>query len=165
MKPKYLFIAILCIASLSCVYTSQAKKVTYRIKTEKKISKSSGPQGEKIDFTNAHVRADRDSLYKSITFTGYDKQLNATKESFFVVNSGTEMVRGFTVQINYKSEDGEQYHKRIQTLTTSIPPGETRKIDIPSWDTQCSFYYRLSTPPRRSAIPYDIDFTLLAVWI
>jgi hypothetical protein len=47
-----------------------------------------------------------------------------------------------------------------------IPPHSTRRLDIPSWDKQKSYYYIKGKQPRTSATPYSITIhpdTLLLI--
>lgn len=92
-----------------------------------------------------------------LQFSGYDKTLRANRETLFITNgSQTLHVGGVFFTIEYLDTQGRQLHRRKVRQHVDLPPGQTRRIDFPSWDRQCSFYYRGSTRPRTSAIPYTV---------
>lgn len=89
--------------------------------------------------------------------TGYDKTASSSTESFFLTNTTDRTLSGIDFTLTYYSLDGRQLHSRHVEIDCAIPPGETRKYDIKSFDTQKSFYYYKSRPPRRrSATPFRI---------
>lgn len=116
-----------------------------------------------LDFTNKRVRTENDSIYSRLRFSGYDKQISAARESFFITNNTGSDLKSLSLEINYTTPDGRQLHRRQQRIDQYIPTGETRKIEIPTWDKQKSFYYIKSSPPRKGGAAYDISFSLLSV--
>lgn len=96
-----------------------------------------------------------------LSFKGYDKPLTAGRESFFAVNADSlHTIDGFVVDITYYDMQGRMLHRRREHIAKTIPAGETRRIVMPSWDTQHTFYYHLSKrPTRTSAVPYSITMT------
>ncbi len=101
----------------------------------------------------------------SIRFSGYDKKVSASRESFHISNGTKDTINSITLNIDYLSLDGHQLHSRKVKVETELPPGETRKADIKSWDIQKTFYYYRSQKPRSSATPYKIKFRLEEVII
>lgn len=92
-----------------------------------------------------------------IRLSGYDKPLRSSRESLFVTNNTSRDIDGIVLSIDYFDASGRKLHSRMVTVRCDVPQGQTRKIDFPSWDTQQSFYYKLSPKPRRDgATPYDI---------
>lgn len=93
--------------------------------------------------------------------SGFDKALSARRESFFVTNEAPDSadIVWMLVTLDYTDEAGRQLHSRRERVRCHIPAGCTRRVDIPAWDTQHVYYYRL-TPPRRrvqgSAAPFDV---------
>ena len=93
--------------------------------------------------------------------SGFDKALSARRESFFVTNDAPDSadIVWMLVTLDYTDEAGRQLHSRRERVRCHIPSGGTRRVDIPAWDTQHVYYYRL-TPPRRrvqgSAAPFDV---------
>ena len=100
-----------------------------------------------------------------IVFTGFDKNQNNAKESFFIINKTDRELTGVSLYIEYITPDRRQLHKRFLKLTCSIPAGETRKADIQSWDTQKSFYYYKSNPSKRKGNPFDVKFDIIAYYL
>lgn len=92
-----------------------------------------------------------------IRLSGYDKPLRSSRESLFITNNTSRDIDGIVLSIDYFDASGRKLHSRAVTVRCDLPQGQTRKIDFPSWDTQQSFYYKLSPKPRRDgATPYDI---------
>jgi hypothetical protein len=98
-----------------------------------------------------------------LLLTGYDKPLNSDTETFFVTNNTDCDLTTISIEIEYLTLDSRQLHKRFERIKCDIPAGETRKIDIRTWDRQHSFYYHLSTRPRRQATPYTISITPITI--
>ena len=94
-----------------------------------------------------------------VRFSGYEKTLRSTRETLFVSNLCESEIEGMVFTITYLDSSGRQLHEVRRVIHTSVPPGETRRIDFPSWDRQLTFYYSGSPRPRVPAIPYDIKLT------
>lgn len=126
-----------------------------RAREQKCITDRVGAAAEPFDTVDASALSPF-----PLQFAGYDKTLRANRETLFITNgSQTAAVAGVFFTIEYLDTQGRQLHRRRVQRHVDLPPGETRRIDIPSWDRQCSFYYRRSTRPRTSAIPYDVRIT------
>lgn len=111
------------------------------------------------DTITAHPRMEGDAAEyaAAITLAGYSKTRNANRESILAVNAGTQTVTRLIIEIDYRSMDGRQITKRTVEIPCVIPPGETRKLDFPTWDRQCLFYYHKSPAPTRTqATPYAV---------
>lgn len=94
-----------------------------------------------------------------VRFSGYEKTLRSTRETVFLTNlSGRELDR-VIFHITYFDAQGRQLHKVRKNLYAGIPPGETRRLDFPTWDRQFAFYYIRSPRPRVSAIPYNVSIS------
>ena len=94
-----------------------------------------------------------------VRFLGYEKTLRSTRETVFLTNlSGKELDR-VIFHITYFDAQGRQLHKVRKNLYAGIPPGETRRLDFPTWDRQFAFYYIRSPRPRVSAIPYNVSIS------
>lgn len=88
---------------------------------------------------------------------GYDKPVNANRESMFVTNLTADTITAIAFDISYFDTSRRLLHRRQQSVDCDIPAGETRMVSFPSWDRQHSFYYIKSAKPRRQATPYDIN--------
>lgn len=92
-----------------------------------------------------------------ITITGYDKPVNATKETFFVVNHTDLTLTELTVTFTYSDMQGRQLHQVTHTVSCDIPPSGTRMLTVPTWDRQHTFRYHLSAPTRKQSTPYRVS--------
>lgn len=100
-----------------------------------------------------------------VTFSGFDKTIKSSKESFFIKNNTDRTLNGIVVSIDYRMPDGRQLTKRLLRLACDIPAGETRKADIPTFDCQHSYYYLRSVAPKNGGNPFDVIFTPQAYYL
>lgn len=111
------------------------------------------------DTITFHPRMEEDAAEyaAAITLAGYSKTRNASHESILAVNAGPQTVTRLIIEIDYRSMDDRQITMRTVEIPCVIPPGETRKLDFPTWDRQCLFYYHKSPAPARArATPYAV---------
>lgn len=102
----------------------------------------------------------------AVRLSGYDKKLRATRESFFVTNSLLDSVAIIELHVVFEYSDmsGRQLHSEERRVKCHIPHGETRRLDVTSWDRQQSFYYFRSAAPKRSqATPYQVKSIVKSV--
>ncbi len=104
-----------------------------------------------------------DGIRNLIRFYGFDKTVTSSKESFFVVNGLDNQISVMTVEITYFDMQGRQLHQALLSIDCDIPAGETRRVDIKTWDTQKAFYFHQSAKPRRQATPFDVTITLKSI--
>lgn len=109
------------------------------------------------DSTNILFEAD------SIKFTGYDKPVTASKESFHIINASTAPIKKVGIRVTYSDLKDRMLHQREEIVNCNIPAGETRLTAISSWDMQHTFFYYLGPEPRRVATPYKVLIELL--WV
>ncbi len=95
----------------------------------------------------------------SLLVSGFDKPLRAVRESMFVTNPTTVAVVGLGIEITYLDSRRRMLHKAVHEITCEIPPGETRRIEVRSFDRSGLFHYRLSPVPRGAvqATPFDVS--------
>ncbi len=99
----------------------------------------------------------------AFTFSGYDKYLRSSTESFFATNHTDSTVNRVCIEIIYKDMKGRTLDTRTVDIDKDFAPGETHRIDIKSWDTQKAFYYHRSPTPRTSnATPYKVNISATA---
>lgn len=98
------------------------------------------------------------SEWPEVSFAGYDKPLQSRRESFFATNGDSaRTVERIWLTATYYDMAGRMLHRRTIAVDGPVPPGQTRQLTVPSWDTQRSFYYHLSTPPTRTpGTPYRV---------
>lgn len=156
-----------------CLQGAEAKKV----KTSLSIVKETGTsrdkshpefEGKEIVMTDSVSPGEdkdiREQLLHCI-FTGYEKEINSNKESFILKNEGNFEVSGFKVKIVYYDMQGRMLHSQTVTLPCEVPPGEARKFDIRSWDSQHTYFYYLGNEPKKVATPFKVEFKPLSIWI
>lgn len=94
-----------------------------------------------------------------IRYCGYEKPLRSTKETIFIQNLTDSTICSVSFTIEYLDNSGRKIHQRKLRQDPMIPPRQTRRLDIPSWDTQKTYYYLRGDKPRKTATPYDIRIT------
>ena len=162
---KLLIFPLLCV--VLCANLSEAKKIknSFHIVKDSKSVKDSKFDKEKtlqIDGIEIVV-ADPDKTL--ISFAGYEKEANASKESFIVSNASDTTIVGCEIRLDYLDMKHRMLHSRTLKVPCNLPPGESRKLDIKSWDTQHTYYYYLGNEPKKVATPYQVSFTLLSYWV
>lgn len=91
-----------------------------------------------------------------VRFSGYEKSLRATRETVFISNLSAREVARVAFRVTYYDVQGRQIHVARHNIYAPVPPGETRRLDFPTWDRQYTFYYVGSPRPRVSATPYSV---------
>ncbi|MDD6139818.1 MAG: hypothetical protein PUB61_00210, partial [Bacteroidales bacterium] len=79
---------------------------------------------------------------------------------FYVSNGTPFRLSRVVVKMVYTNESGEMLHEQTYDIECDIPAGETRQLSVRSFDTQHTHYYYKSRKPRRSAIPYKVEYSL-----
>lgn len=113
-----------------------------------------------IDRLERLVTADTVAYADRISLSGYDKTLYDRNETFYVSNGTPFRLSRVVVKMVYTNESGEMLHEQTYDIACDIPSGETRQLSVRSFDTQHTHYYYKSRKPRRSAIPYKVEYTL-----
>lgn len=178
MKSLKFLALITCVALLILTpFSIAGKKVKQSLKIDSKSSAKKSTKEKNNEAQEKRIWVNgKDTLFlnrdksgfiltESIKFTGYDKNVGSSKETFHVVNDSHQDITGITIELIYKDMQGRMLHSRKLTLKCYIPKEETRKIDISSWDTQKSFYYYLSNEPKKVSSPYQVEIRLLAFTI
>lgn len=150
------FISLFCFLLIICA--SSAKKVRTTVKITPEHSKKENITGTFIVNGENSGESNGYSL-NQIVVTGYDKPTSSETESFFVTNKTDCTLASVNLTIEYLTCDSIPMHKRPLFLHCDIPAGETRKIDVKSWDRQKSFHYEKSRESRRGSTPYIVIIT------
>lgn len=157
---------IALIAILLSALTADGKKIGFRLAAKESKDEKTG------QITAGSFRIDDSSDYSEsgysldqISFSGFDKKLNSSTESFFVTNSTNRILTAIMLSIEYLTPDGRQLDKKYHEIKCNIPPGNTRKLDVRSWDTQHSFYYVKSAPAKASGSPFIVRFSPQAFYL
>lgn len=150
---------LLSLVMLMAVGEINARKIRY---------KAPYPKERNAAETRAesNVEAAADSVYivamaDSIILSGYDKTLGSAKESFFIVNRSSRPIESVDVELTYTDVATRQIiHRRRVTIEEAVPPGEGRRVDVPSFDTQRTFYYVHGKRPRKGGKPFSVSLRL-----
>ncbi|MDE7437064.1 MAG: hypothetical protein K2M93_01130 [Muribaculaceae bacterium] len=160
------------------VFTAGARKKSYHFKTIKETedNTTSAPISTTIADTAPDsialrrlfpqgriITAEQMKSEEKPIFTGFDKRLGNSKESFFIINHSATDIEGAVISLTYRTPDGRMLHHRYAIINAHIPSGETRNIVIGSWDTQRSFYYMKSETDPRRGNPFDIALHPVAI--
>lgn len=152
-----------------CISDSEAKKIKHSFRidksSEKVSSKKENRSGKEI-FLPGSLEIENDTSISPITselgkvrFAGYEKEPNANKESFILINPTNKTITGFRVKIDYLDMKERMLHSRTIDEKCEVPGEESRKFDIQSWDPQRTYYYYLGNEPKKVATPYKVKFT------
>lgn len=161
---KAVTLLIFLVAAICCLPSANARK-----RVSDRSNKVYVPQKKKrSDWKRGKMEItcnDPDSLLlDSVVYRGFDKPSSADMESFIVTNRTSRSLSGFSVEITYLSSDGEMLHRRTVEQPLYIPPGESRKCDVRSFDRNHSFYYHLSNGGRSGAAPFQVKMRTLALY-
>lgn len=168
MNRLFAFIILLAV---SLCFETDARKVKQSLRVDTKKSNQSHASKKSKEIK---AREENGFIYTvkgkgtftlpvdSVIFSGYDKPATATKEAFLTTNKTDVTLIEITVSITYKDMKDRMLHKRSSIIKCNIPPGETRKLEIPTWDSQMSYYYFRSAEPKRTATPYKVEITPLS---
>lgn len=122
--------------------------------------------GRRSAPVSASVELARDTVAfpatDSISVAGFEKPLRAMKETMFITNNTDEAVVDVGLDIIYTDLKGRMLHRATHNVEAAIPAGETRRVEVPSFDSSGLFYYRLSPVPARAttATPFDVKVTV-----
>lgn len=129
--------------------------------TRRQLKTSTSAMAKKLPVAYDTVATATDSAM--FAFSGYEKTLRSSTESFFVTNRSDSVVSHLSVVITYLDMKGRTLDSRTVETGIDLLPQTTRRVDIRSWDRQKVFYYYLSPVPRSTtATPYRVDIRLIA---
>lgn len=103
----------------------------------------------------------------SVAVAGFEKTLRSTRESMYVTNYTSGPVEGIGIEITYTDMNDRMLHKASHHVGDGIPWGETRMIEVPSFDRQGLYYYHRSPVPQRTsqATPFKVRVAVLYILI
>lgn len=170
MKAEDSYGALIALMVLLVVVSAFSTADARKIRTRHSIPKDNVrkiPAQAKDDPNVISIESDSlefvSRIIPSIRFYGFDKNVGSAMESFFITNNLDSTISGLNVRITYTDLKGRQLHRRDARLDCELPPHETIRTDIKSWDTQKSFYYHRSLKPKRQATPFDVRIELLSI--
>ena len=96
----------------------------------------------------------------AVSLKGYSKRASDTKESFFITNNTKQRMSAARLLLRYTTMQGEMLTQRTVTVPVSLKPGETKLVEVKSFDVQRLFYYYAGPQPRKQATPFKVAFRL-----
>ena len=96
----------------------------------------------------------------AVSLKGYSKRASDAKESFFITNNTKQRMSAVRLLLRYTSMQGEMLTQRTVTVPVSLKPGETKLVEVKSFDVQRLFYYYAGPQPRKQATPFKVAFRL-----
>ncbi len=157
MRTYFIAAGIVSIISIVGCPSVFARKMKLSVRPEAPDTISDLKEGS-LTVCSPCVPCNEGYSIEQAQITGFDKKAESSVESFFVTNTADRHLVGLDFTLTYLTTDGKQLHSRHVDIDCDIPPGETRKFDIRSFDRQKSFYYHKSQPPaRRRATPFRIS--------
>lgn len=112
----------------------------------------------KTELTSATESAMRPHTDSTVTVAGFEKALRSKRETMFVTNHSRDTITALWLTADYTDTLGRQLHRQSRPINVDLPPGQTRRIEQPSFDRDGMFYY-YQTPPARSttaATPFKV---------
>ena len=148
------------ILSLTGAFALEARRsVSDRPRKTRKVAAQTLPAWQRSAIRLSSANNDTLCLHlDSVRFSGFDKPSSGDKETFLVTNRNRLPLTGLSVEITYLSPDGRLLHRRTLTQQCFIPPFETRKLDVRSFDTQGAYHYIHSSGGRNGAAPFTVAF-------
>ena len=96
----------------------------------------------------------------AVSLKGFSKRASDSKESFFITNNTTQRMSAVRLLLRYTTMNGELLTQRTVNVPVSLKPGETKLVEIKSFDVQRLFYYHAGPRPRKQATPFKVAFRL-----
>ena len=96
----------------------------------------------------------------AVSLKGYSKRASDAKESFFITNNTKQRMSAVRLLLRYTTMQGEMLTQRTVTVPVSLKPGETKLVEVKSFDVQRLFYYYAGPQPRKQATPFKVAYRL-----
>ena len=96
----------------------------------------------------------------AVTLKGYSKRASDSKESFFITNNTGHRMSAVRLMLRYSTMQGELLTQRTVTIPVRLKPGETKLVEVKSFDVQRLFYYYAGPQPRKQATPFQVAYRL-----
>lgn len=96
----------------------------------------------------------------AVTLKGFSKRASDSKESFFITNNTKHRMSAVRLLLRYTTMKGELLTQRMVTVPVNLKPGETKLVEVKSFDVQRLFYYYAGPQPRKQATPFQVAFRL-----
>ncbi len=97
----------------------------------------------------------------AVTLKGFSKRASDAKESFFITNNTGQRMSAVRLLLRYTTVNGELLTQRTVNVPVSLKPGETKLVEVKSFDVQRLFYFFAGPKPRKQATPFKVAFRLV----
>lgn len=97
----------------------------------------------------------------AVSLKGYSKRASDAKESFFITNNTQSRMSAVRLLLRYTTMNGEMLTQRTVNIPVSLKPGETKLVEVKSFDVQRLFYFYAGPKPRKQATPFKVAFRLV----
>ena len=158
VMKRWITIAIIVLTGMSLTMSAQSTK-RKNVKGSKypaAVETTSEAQNDTINSA--------DELSGLVEIKNFKKAVASRVETVMITNrSASDTLRSVSVDIDYRTPEGEQLNRRAVTFKVDVPPGETRHASVPSWDRQQLFYH-VDTPPVRKTqrtAPFTVTLVFL----
>ena len=96
----------------------------------------------------------------AVTIKGFAKRASDSKESFFITNNTRHRMSAVRLLMRYTTMNGELLTQRSVTVPVSLKPGETKLVEVKSFDVQRLFFFYAGPQPRKQATPFKVSYRL-----
>ena len=96
----------------------------------------------------------------AVSLKGYSKRASDAKESFFITNNTNHRMSAVRLLLRYNTMNGELLTQRQVNVPVSLKPGETKLVEVKSFDVQRLFYFYAGPKPRKQATPFKVAYRL-----
>ncbi len=98
-----------------------------------------------------------------VVVAGFEKPLREVRETMFVTNLLPCEICAITLQIIYFDTQNRQLHQAEHSDWVDIPSGQTRRIEVKSFDRSRLFYYHKTalTGRPKQATPFKVEIKVL----
>lgn len=106
------------------------------------------------------------ALGGEVIISGYDKPLTSRSETFHVTSVMPDTITGLTLRLVYTDVAGRRLHEVTRKVNCLIPPYDTRMVSLPSFDTQCRYFYARGKQSRASGVtPFEVTIRPVTILI
>lgn len=154
---KHRVAVVAAVVAIACLTAANARTKTTRTgltNESQLVERIATATGVNNDSNNAIEQG-------SITLRGFNKKASDSKESFFVTNNRNHAISHPRLTLRYLTTDGQLMHERQVELPVRLEPGQTRLVEVKTFDVQRMFYYYSGPKPRKRATPFKVQFSLV----
>lgn len=161
IKKKYILTLPPLVSLILIILCISALDVDARTRTTRKNLRSAEVPVVALEGDDALLP---DSLAQldpnAVTLKGFSKRASESKESFFITNNTNHRMSAVRLLLRYTTMSGEMLTQRTVNVPVNLKPGETKLVNVKSFDVQRLFYYYAGPQPRKQATPFKVAYRL-----